>query len=165
MTQSTLLKQIKSIKCLILDVDGVLTDGRITLDNQGNESKTFNVQDGLGLKLIQKANIIPAIISKRASQAVIIRAQELNIQHVYLHQSDKIAAFNDLLATLNITADQCAYAGDDLPDIPVMQQVGFSIAVANAATEVKNIADWETIRSGGHGAVRDICNLLLQKPL
>ena len=158
---SPLEQQLPFIKCLALDVDGVLTDGRLIIDNQGNESKQFHTQDGMGIKNIQRAGITVAIISARSSQAVSYRMKELGIHHIYQGQKNKITALEHLLLALNIKAHEVAYAGDDLPDIPVIKTVGLGIAVANAVPEVKHVANWLTSQSGGQGAVREICDLLM----
>lgn len=162
MINSTITKKANKIKCLALDVDGVLTDGSIIINSDGQDIKHFNAQDGQGMKLLQNAGITVAIISARKSQAVIHRMKELGVTHIYLGQHNKIAALEDLLKQLNIKTDEVAYAGDDLPDLPVMQRIGLSIAVNNAIEEIKAIADWQTPHDGGKGAVRDICNLLLK---
>jgi len=148
-------------KCLILDVDGVLTDGSIWLTETGAELKRFHIHDGLGIKLLQQAGISVAIISGRSSPCVTARMAELEVQHVYQGCGDKLAVFQKLLNTLGILALETAYMGDDLPDIPVMQAVGLSIAVANARPEVKAVAHWLTEKNGGEGAVREICDRLL----
>lgn len=151
-----------NIKLLILDVDGVLTDGTIWLSAQGEELKRFHIHDGLGLKRIQNAGIIVAIISGRSSKSVSARMAELNIHHVYQGCADKVSVFEKLINELGIKPQEVAYMGDDLPDLPVMRLVGLSIAVANACPEVKNIAHWQTQKEGGMGAVREICDRLLQ---
>ncbi|MBS0350029.1 MAG: HAD-IIIA family hydrolase [Proteobacteria bacterium] len=155
------MSQALTIKCLILDVDGVLTDGTIWITEQGTEIKRFHIHDGVGIKNLQKAGIEVAIISGRSSASVTRRMAELQIQHVYQGCTDKLAVFNQLLKQLNIAALQTAYMGDDLPDIPVMKAVGLSIAVANACQEVKAVAHWHTTKKGGEGAVREICDRLL----
>lgn len=152
---------IKKIKCLICDIDGVLTNGLLYIDNHGNELKAFNVQDGLGLKLLMAAELIVAVITTSANAVVDHRMQQLGIKHYYKGQVDKRDAYRALKEKLNLTNEQCAYIGDDLPDIGVMQQVGFSVAVANAQPNVKACADYHTQCCGGQGAVREVCNLLL----
>lgn len=150
-----------NIKCLVLDVDGVLTDGSIWLTDQGIEFKQFHIHDGLGIKRVQDAGIEVAIISGRSSPSVSARMAELKVNHVYQGCQDKLKIFLDLIYKLNIKASEVAYIGDDLPDIPVMQKVGLSIAVANAQPEVKTIAHWHTQKSGGQGAVREACERIL----
>jgi 3-deoxy-D-manno-octulosonate 8-phosphate phosphatase (KDO 8-P phosphatase) len=149
------------IKCLILDVDGVLTDGGVWLSDQGIEFKRFHIHDGLGIKRIQKAGIVVAILSGRSSPSVSLRMAELQVTHVYQGCGDKLQTFYQLLQELKIEQHEVAYIGDDLPDIAVMKIVGLSIAVANACPEVKAIAHWQTLKSGGDGAVREACERIL----
>jgi 3-deoxy-D-manno-octulosonate 8-phosphate phosphatase (KDO 8-P phosphatase) len=156
-------KKIKclNIKLLILDVDGVLTDGKIYISDNGIETKSFNIQDGLGLKLLLNNAINIAVISGRKSNATKIRMRELGIKHAYFGATDKIKIFNSLKKKLRLKNENIAYIGDDLPDLPIMQQVGFSIAVANAVPKVRKIADYVTKNKGGKGAVREACDMLL----
>ncbi len=149
------------IKCLILDVDGVLTDGAIWLTEEGKELKRFHTHDGVGIKRLQNAGVIIAIISGRSSASVTARMAELQVRHVYQGCADKLAVFNELIHRLGIKASETAYVGDDLPDLPVMQAAGLSIAVANACPEVKAAAQWHTEKTGGAGAVREVCDRLL----
>lgn len=149
------------IALLILDVDGVLTDGRFFRLPSGDEIKSFHTQDGHGMAKLQKSGIPIAIISGRDSISVDQRMQELGIQHVHQGIKDKLAVFEKLIDTLNITADQVAYVGDDEPDITVMSRVGYKIAVANATPAVLEIADWVTQNEGGAGAVREVCEWIL----
>jgi len=156
-----LLEIAKKIKCLICDVDGVLTDGLIYIDNQGNELKAFNVQDGVGLKLLMAAEIEVAVITTSRNTVVDHRMQQLGITHYFKGQIEKQSAYQQIKQTLGLKDEQFAYIGDDLPDTPVMQQVGLSVAVANALHEVKEFADWQTEKTGGRGAVRELCDLIL----
>lgn len=149
------------IKLVIFDVDGVLTDGRIYFSDSGHEFKAFHAQDGMGIKMLQKAGIEVAIITARQSNMVTKRAEELGIQHVYQKQNPKKAAFEDLKAKLNLQNEQIAYVGDDLVDLPIINQCGLGIAVANAAPFVKLNADWSTTCYGGQGAVREVVELIL----
>lgn len=149
------------IKLLILDVDGVLTNGQVYVCDCGNEIKGFSTQDGIGLKLLLASGIEIAIISGRKSIATKKRLRELNIKHVYLGVADKIKVFDKLKNKLSIENKNIAYIGDDLPDLSVMQQVGFSIAVDNAVDAIKDIAHHVTTRKGGNGAVREACDLIL----
>jgi len=155
-------QQAKLIKCLICDVDGVLTNGQIHMTADGQEIKSFYVHDGLGLKRLAQRNITIAIISSRRSPAVDARMAELGIEHVYQGQNDKGIAFQELLNTLKISAENVAYMGDDLADLSVMTQVGLSIAVANAVSAVKATAHYITEKKGGEGAVREISDLILR---
>ena len=154
-------EKFNQIKLLILDVDGVLTDGKIWLSPQGEELKAFHVHDGVGIKQLQKSNIEVAIITGRSSPAVSIRMQELNIQHVYLGQEDKFQAYCELLKKTNCKPHQVAMMGDDLPDLAIMQHVGVKITVADACDTVKKQADYITQRKGGDAAVRETCDLIL----
>lgn len=158
---SNILNSAKKIKLLILDVDGVLTPGHVMLTEEGTEIKVFNTQDGYGIKNIQRQGISVAIISGRNSKACSKRMQELNVTHVYQGVSNKLPIFEKLIDSLSISTNECAYMGDDIPDIPIMRQVALRIAVANATQPVKNIANWHTTRNGGYGAVREACDLLV----
>ena len=150
-----------TIALLILDVDGVLTDGRLWYGPDGEYIKCFHVHDGAGLKRLMNAGVKVAIISGRDCLAARARLAELGITQTYWGVSDKCAAYDDLKLNLGIDDNQIAYMGDDLPDMPVMQQVAFPIAVANAQPEVLSIASWVTTKEGGHGAVREACEHLL----
>lgn len=154
-------ERAKKIKVLILDVDGVLSDGRIYLDDRGGEYKAFYVHDGLGIKLLQQADITVAVITSRNSPIVAQRMENLGVKHVYQGCSDKVVALAELLDLLQLTPEQAAYVGDDLVDIPVLRKVGLSIAVANATATVKEYAFWHTKKKGGKGAVREVCEFLL----
>ncbi len=151
------------IKLLLLDVDGVMTDGRIIYDNEGAETKAFDVKDGHGLKLVQRAGIQVGIITGRQSAIVTRRAAELGIDLVYQGAKDKRLPFNEILEKLSLTPEEVAYVGDDIVDLPVMRQVGFAATVADAMDDVKLYADMVTKRSGGRGAVREICDFLLKE--
>jgi len=142
------------IDLLVLDVDGVLTDGRIIYDDAGGELKCFCVQDGAGLKFWHRAGKKSAIITGRSSGVTIRRAAELGITIVRQGALNKLPALHEILGELNIPAERAAYMGDDLPDIPPMRECGLSITVQNAVEEVKQLAHWTAPRSGGHGAVR-----------
>ena len=152
----------KKIKLLILDVDGVLTDGKLFFDEQGKEYKSFNARDGLGIKLLQKAGIRVAVISGRSSRPVALRMEMLGIDLVYLGQTDKGYAFREIIAKVGCTPEQAAHVGDDLIDLPVLLQVGLAIAVQDANTQILPYVDWQTQLPGGHGAVREVCDYLLQ---
>lgn len=156
-----LLEKAKKIKCLICDVDGVLSDGLLYIDNHGNELKTFHVQDGMGLKLLMAAGIEVAVITTARNAVVDHRMQQLGITHYYKGQVDKRQAYLELKQTLGLEHEQFAYIGDDLPDLPIIQQVGLGVAVANAVRQVKEFAAWETQQRGGSGAVRELCDVIL----
>ncbi|MDF1795930.1 MAG: HAD-IIIA family hydrolase [Coxiellaceae bacterium] len=151
----------KTIQLLILDVDGVLTDGKVYLSADGDEQKCFYVQDGMGMVNLIRADIPIAIISGRSSGSVTRRMQELGVKHVFQGIENKLPVFEQLIKKLNISADQVAYVGDDTPDLSIMLHVGYKIAVANAVAEVRSIADWITQRNGGEGAVREVCDWIL----
>lgn len=156
-----LLEKAKKIRCVICDIDGVLTDGLIYIDNQGNELKAFNIQDGLGLKLLMAAGIEVAVITTSRNAVIDHRMQQLGIQHYYKGQVDKQNAYQQLKAKLALNDEAFAYIGDDLPDIAIIRQVGLGIAVANAVNQVKEFATWHTQQHGGRGAVREVCDFIL----
>lgn len=158
---SNLLERAKKIKCLICDVDGVLTDGSLFIDNHGNSLKAFHVHDGMGLKLLLAANIQVAVITTSKLQVIDHRMSQLGIKHYFKDQCEKETAYLELKNTLNLQDDEFAYIGDDLPDLPLIRKVGLGIAVANAVKEVKEFAFWQTEASGGKGAVREVCDLIL----
>ena len=151
----------KAIKLLILDVDGVLTDGGIYFDDNGDEFKRFNALDGHGIKMLLDAGVEVAIISARSSKPVVHRMQALGVKHYYQGQSNKVVAYKELLEKLDLNAHQVAYVGDDVIDLPVMSKVTLPIAVANAHPFVKEHAVLVTQNSGGNGAVREVCDFLL----
>jgi 3-deoxy-D-manno-octulosonate 8-phosphate phosphatase (KDO 8-P phosphatase) len=156
-----LLEKAKKIKCLICDVDGVLTDGLLYLDNYGNELKAFHVQDGMGLKLLMAADIQVAIITTSVNAVIDDRMKQLGIHLYFKGQVDKNKAFNQIKSHLGLKNEQFAYIGDDLPDLAIIQQVGLGVAVANAVLQVKEFACWQTAQHGGRGAVREVCELIL----
>lgn len=156
------INKIQQIKLLILDVDGVLTDGRLYFDNHGVEYKCFHARDGHGIKLLRQSGVEVAVISGRNSKSVALRMESLGLKYVYQGHENKRAAFDEILNTLNLTAPQAAHMGDDLLDLPIMNQVGFAIAVQDANFAVKNYADWCTTTAGGLGAVREVCDLIMQ---
>jgi 3-deoxy-D-manno-octulosonate 8-phosphate phosphatase (KDO 8-P phosphatase) len=159
--QRTLLAKAQKIKLLILDVDGVLTDGRLFFDLEGIEYKGFHVRDGLGIKLLQKIGVEVAVISGRSSKMVSLRMKSLGLEHIYLGYENKITAFEQILEKIDIEPEQIAHVGDDLPDLPIMQRAGFAIAVNDAHFAVKQKADWSTDLPGGYGAVREVCDFII----
>lgn len=159
---AALKQRASKIRMLVLDVDGVLTDGKLYFDHAGNEMKAFNTRDGLGMKALQRVGIEVAVITGRKSEAVAYRMNQLGIEHVYQGREDKLDAFLHLLATTGLDAEQVCFAGDDWIDLPVLIRVGLAVSVADAEDHVKQQAHWITRRNGGHGAVREICNLILQ---
>lgn len=154
--------KLAKIKLLLLDVDGILTDGRIIYDNQGNELKAFDVKDGHGLKMLQRAGIKIGIITGRQSEVVARRAAELGIDILYQKALAKLEPYREILAAEGLVDEQVAYMGDDVVDLPILRRVGFSATVADAVADVKPRVDYVTIRSGGRGAVREVCDLLLK---
>lgn len=149
------------IRLIAFDVDGVFTDGRFYLSDNGVESKAFHTQDGFGIRQVLDAGIVVVVISGRSSAAVAKRMSELGVQYVVQACPDKVAAFDEIVATLGISASECAYVGDDIPDLPLLQHVGCSIAVANAVSAVRTQCDYSTAATGGFGAVREVCELIL----
>ncbi|HXV21939.1 MAG TPA: HAD-IIIA family hydrolase [Desulfuromonadales bacterium] len=156
-------ERLHRIRLLLLDVDGVLTDGRIIYDAQGVETKAFDVKDGHGLKLLQRAGVQVGIITGRQSEVVNIRARELGIDIVYQGAKDKLVPFEEILRNLHLAADEVAYMGDDLPDLPVLRRAGWAVAPADAVGEIKPFVHYVTRHPGGRGAVREVCDLLLQE--
>jgi 3-deoxy-D-manno-octulosonate 8-phosphate phosphatase (KDO 8-P phosphatase) len=161
-----LATRAKKIRVLLMDVDGVLTDGHVWLlsrrDGTASELKGFSAYDGAGLKLARAAGLRTGIITGRESSAVSQRARECEIEFVYQHRATKIGALEEILQTTGADSSEVAYVADDLPDIPVMHRVGLAIAVANAAPEVKRAAHFVTARSGGDGAVREVIELIVK---
>ncbi len=157
-----LRSKAKKLKLLLLDVDGVLTNGSIILDNQGNELKAFHVRDGHGIKLAQRAGIIIGIITGRKSEAVNIRARELGIQEVHQGARDKIAAYEALIEKYGFRDDEVAYMGDDIVDRDIFKRVGIAVAVSDADPAVRPHVDMITNAEGGRGAVREFINFVLK---
>lgn len=149
------------LKLLALDVDGVLTDGRIYYDSAGRELKAFNIRDGLGIKLLQRDGIDVAIITGRQSPMVTRRATELGISQVIQGREDKLSALESLCADNKVTLTECAYMGDDLPDLAAIRAAGLGLTVSDAAQSVRDAADWVASLPGGAGAVREACEMIL----
>jgi len=158
---SNVLKSAQKIKLLLLDVDGVLTDGRLYYGNSGEELKAFDIQDGLGIKLLQSAGIKVGIITGRSSDLVKRRAKELSIDPVIQGREDKLTALNELLKDMNFNLEEIAFVGDDLPDLAVVRRVGLGITPANGNHILASQALWQTKKSGGNGAVREVAELIL----
>lgn len=161
-TQRTIQSKAKKIKLLLLDVDGVMTDGTIILDNQGNETKAFHVRDGLGIKLAQKAGIVIGIITGRSAEVVNVRARELDIREVHQGARDKLAVYDLLVSKYGLRDEEVAYIGDDIVDVSIFKRVGLAAAVADADPSVKPHVDMITRTEGGRGAVREVINLILK---
>jgi 3-deoxy-D-manno-octulosonate 8-phosphate phosphatase (KDO 8-P phosphatase) len=154
-------KPVAAIRLLVLDVDGVLTDGRLHFGPGGEALKSFHVRDGLGIQQVAKSGVQVAVISGRKSKMVDIRCRELGVKHVHQGAKDKVAVLEKLCARLKIEPAECACVGDDLPDIPVMRKVALAFAVADAHIEARHAAHIITRLPGGHGAVREVCDYLL----
>jgi len=152
----------KKIKLLLLDVDGVLTDGRIIYDSKGEDSKFFDVHDGLGVYLLNKVGIPTVLITAKSSRAIKPRARDMRVADVFRNISPKTRVFAKILRKYKIKAEEVCFVGDDLVDLCLMKTVGFPVAVFNACAEVKNLADYITQRQGGRGAVREIAELILK---
>jgi 3-deoxy-D-manno-octulosonate 8-phosphate phosphatase (KDO 8-P phosphatase) len=150
-----------NVRLLALDVDGVLTDGRIYYGNDGEELKAFNIKDGLGIKLLRKSGVKVAIITGRQSEIVARRARELGIEDVVQGRDDKREALLELCQRHQLTIEECAYMGDDLPDLGAVVAVGLGLTVADAADAVREAADWISESAGGCGAVREACEFIL----
>ena len=155
------IDQARAVKLLLLDVDGVLTDGTISYDYAGREIKTFHARDGFGMNLLRQAGIEIGLITARSSEALLKRAAELKIPHVYQGKRQKVEVFNELLVKLDLSAQQVAYMGDDWLDLPLLTRVGLSAAPADAASEIREIVNYTTRQKGGRGAVRELCDLLI----
>ena len=155
-------EKLKGIKLLILDVDGVMTDGRIIMDNEGRELKNFDVRDGHGIKILQRYGIKVAILTGRKSKVVEYRAKDLEINDVYQGAFNKKDVFGKILEKQKLSPSAVAFMGDDIIDIPVLKSVGFSASVADAIDVVKKSVDYVTKDRGGHGAVREICDMILK---
>ena len=161
MSSAATHNRLAELRLIAFDIDGVFTDGRFYLSDDGVETKAFNTQDGFGIRRLLTAGVAVAVISGRRSEAVARRMAELGVEHVLLGTGDKVAAFDEIIAGLGVTADECAYVGDDIPDLDLLSHVGYSVAVANAVSEVRDFCDYTTSASGGFGAVREICDLIL----
>ena len=157
-----ILARTKNIKLVIFDVDGVLTDGSIIIGDDGEEYKAFHSRDGHGMKLLQYTGVEIGIITGRTSKVVEYRMNSLGINHLYQGQQIKLPAFEQLIKKLNLTAEQCAYVGDDIVDLAIMSRVGLAIAVQDAHDVVKKHAHWITPANGGKGAAREVCELIME---
>ena len=155
-------RRARRIKLLLMDCDGVLTDGRLELLENGDEQKTFHTRDGQGIWLFHQAGLKTGIISGRTSSAVERRARDLKMAYVRQYAKDKVKALEEIIAEADVSIDECAYIGDDLGDIPVMNRVELAVAVADAVAEAKQAAHYITELRGGHGAVREVCDLILK---
>lgn len=157
-----LIERISGIKLLILDVDGVMTDGRIIVDDAGLESKQFDVRDGLGLKMLMRCGIDVVLLTGRKSRIVKYRAADLGIKEVHQGILNKREVFDEIVKRRNLMPEQIVYVGDDVVDIPILRRAGCGIAVADACPEAVGVADYVTEHSGGRGAVREVCEMILK---
>lgn len=157
-----LIDKAKKIKLLLLDVDGVLTDGRIIYDSRGSDMKFFDVHDGLGVYILKKAGIPTILITAKGSRAIRPRARDMEVETVYENISPKTKVLDKILKKYNVSSEEVCFVGDDLVDLCLMKSVGFPIAVLNAAAEIKQVADYITGREGGRGAVREVAELILK---
>ncbi len=158
---ATRRKKAKNIRYLLLDVDGVLTDGAVYVNDYGVQHLGFCVYDGQGIRLLQQAGVGVGWISGRASQATRHRAQELGVEAIHQGIADKLAVYERILLTHGLRDAEVAYVGDDLPDLPVLKRVGLSAAPSNAVASIRAAVDWVTSHAGGRGAVREVIDLLL----
>ncbi len=157
-----LREKIKAIRVLILDVDGVLTDGGIIMDDDGRETKRFDVRDGHGLKMLLRYDVDVVLLTGRTSRVVEHRASDLGIKEIYQGVLNKLEVYEDILRRKNLGGESLAFVGDDVVDVPVLRRVGFSATVADAPDDLKKVVDYVTKNQGGRGAVRELCELLLK---
>ncbi len=157
-----IIEKAKLIRLVIFDVDGVLTDGRLYFSDIDQEYKSFHARDGLGMVMLQRTGVEIGIITAKKSTIVTNRMQKLGIKHIFQGQTNKLIAFEQLRNELQLDCQQIAYVGDDILDIPVMSKVGLAIAVANADRLVLKYSHWQTKASGGEGAAREVCELIMQ---
>jgi len=160
--EQSLIDKIKKIKVLLLDVDGVLTDGRIIYDSRGRDSKFFDVHDGMGVYLLKKCGIPAVLITAKGSRAIKPRAKDMLVDIVFEDVSPKTSVLEKICKIYKVTAQELCFVGDDLVDLCLMKKVGFPVAVANAAREIKNVAAYVTAKNGGRGAVRELAELILK---
>lgn len=156
------LSKARPVKILLLDVDGVLTDGSLIYSHEGQESKAFNTQDGFGLRLLQEAGVELGVITARSSEAVAQRCANLKMRYVYQGAGNKVEAYKEILKQSGCKPFEIAYMGDDWLDLALLTRAGFAAAPANGVREVQEAAHYTTEHSGGHGAVREICDLILE---
>lgn len=156
------MERAASVRLVVFDVDGVLTDGSLFLGDDGQEYKAFNSKDGHGMKMLQATGVRIAIITGRSSQVVARRMEHLGIEDVYQGREHKLPAFNELIAKLGLGPEEVAYVGDDVVDLPIMQRVGLAVAVADAHPLVREKAHWITSLGGGRGCARQVCDLIME---
>jgi YrbI family 3-deoxy-D-manno-octulosonate 8-phosphate phosphatase len=158
----TLKQRCQKIKLFVMDVDGVMTEGSMIINSNQEDTKIFNVKDGVGIELLHFGGIKTAIITREYSRVVAFRAQRLKIEDIYQGIEDKLSAFKELAIKYTLKYEEMAYMGDDLPDIPVLKIAGLSICVKDAASEVKRVSHYITSKNGGKGAIREAVNLILK---
>ena len=156
------LERAKRIKILIVDIDGVMTDGRIIYSIYGDELKFFDVQDGFGMTLLNRAGIKTVIMTAKKSKIVKLRGRDLNVAKIYQGFHDKLLPFNKLIKKFRVAPDEVCFIGDDLIDLPVLKRVGLAVSVPNAVEDVKTYAHYITSKTGGRGAVREVCDMILR---
>ena len=159
---NNILERAKAIRLALFDVDGVLTDGKIYIDSKGAELKVFNIHDGHGIRLLQHYGVIVGVITGRQSKALEYRMRDLEVKYVYQGCTDKFDVYQQLLTNLKLDEQQTSYVGDDIVDMQIMSRCGLAVAVANAHSFVKQHAHWQTSATGGNGAVREVCELILK---
>lgn len=157
-----IIEKMLKVKLLVLDVDGILTDGRIIYDSRGHQLKFFDVQDGFGIHLLRLAGVESAIITAKRSNVVTKRAKDFRVKHIYMDCLNKVKPLDELSRKLKLDHDEICFVGDDLIDIPAMKKVGFAVSVPNAVDEAKEAAHYITRREGGRGAVREVCDLIIK---
>lgn len=157
-----LVKKAKRIKLLLMDVDGVLTDGKLYYTERGEEIKVFNVRDGLGIKMLQKVGIKTGVISGRNSKPLINRLKELGVEEIHLGYNEKLPLLENIISRNSLSYEEVAFIGDDYVDVPVLKKVGFPISVNDAPDLVKKVALYVTKANGGNGAVREAIEYLLE---
>ncbi len=162
MIRQDIIEKARRVKVLIVDIDGVMTDGRIVYGIYGDELKFFDVQDGFGISLLNKAGIKTIIITAKKTRIVKMRARDLRFAKAYQGNPDKVVPFNRVLKRFRVKPEEVCFMGDDLMDLPVLKRVGFAVAVPNAVEEVRKGSHYVTRASGGRGAVREICDLILK---
>ena len=159
---ASVIDKAKKIKMLLLDVDGVLTDGRIIYDSKGRDSKFFDVHDGMGVYLMKKAGIPTILITAKGSRAIRPRARDMQVEAVFADISPKSLVLDKIFGKYRIQKEEICFIGDDLVDLCVMKRVGFPVAVSNACAEIKEAAAYITVKSGGRGAVREVVEMILK---
>ncbi len=158
----SILEKAKAVRLFVCDIDGVFSDGRIYLGNQGEELKAFHTKDGYGIKALGASGVDVAVITGRQSNIVQTRMSALNVKHIVQGEENKLPALKNIIASLGLSKENVAYIGDDMPDFECMDFVGFSIAVNDAHPSILNLADYTTFTKGGFGAVREVCDMIMQ---